>query len=62
MSPSATIAATRLGMGFVSHVASVLLLAGIFICYLGLTLYNMAAPLLSENRVVPERRLRAYGL
>lgn len=62
MNSFATTATTRLGMGLVNHVSSVVLLTLVIIWDLGLTLCNTFTSLLPEGRVVPEGRPGAQGL
>jgi len=63
MAPSfAAVAATRLGVGLIYGIANVILPVRLLIWDLALTLYNAFAPLLPENRVVPEGRPGEGGL
>ncbi|TFY63855.1 heme-thiolate peroxidase [Rhodofomes roseus] len=63
MAPSfVAVAATRLGVGLIYAIANVILPIRLLIWDLALTLYNAFAPLLPENKVVPEGRPGANGL
>lgn len=56
------VAFVRLVTSLLSSLGSALLTVGLLICDLGLTLYNVFAPLRPANRVVPDHCAGAGGL